>query len=156
MAMINSVVMVGNLTRDAEIKYFNNGNAIVKFSIAQNRRKKQGDAWVDEAMFFDISFGGKGAEAVHKYLTKGKQVAVQGELRQDRWEQDGQPRSKVFVSAFELQLLGGNAGGERSGPSGPSGQSGASGPGRDSGGSGGYESFGGGRGDERFEDDIPF
>lgn len=149
MALINSVVLVGNLTRDAEIKYFNNGNAIVKFSIAQNRRKKQGDAWVDEAMFFDVSFGNKGAEAVHKYLTKGKQVAIQGELRQDRWEQDGQSRSKVFVSAFELQLLGGNAGGERSGPP-PSG-------GRESSPSGGsYDSFGGGRSEERFEDDIPF
>lgn len=149
MALINSVVLVGNLTRDAEIKYFNNGNAIVKFTVAQNRRKKQGDAWVDEAMFFDVSFGNKGAEAVHKYLTKGKQVAVQGELRQDRWEQDGQSRSKVFVSAFELQLLGGNAGGERSGP--------PSGGGRDAGqAGGGYDSFSGGRGEERFEDDIPF
>lgn len=152
MAMINSVVLVGHLTRDAEIKYFNNGNAIVKFSIAQNRRKKQGDAWVDEAMFFDVSFGGKGAEAVHKYLIKGKQVGVQGELRQDRWEQDGQARSKVFVSAFELQLLGGGAGGERSGPpSGPSGRE-TSAPA----GAGGYDSFGGGRSEERFEDDIPF
>ena len=113
MALINSVVLVGNLTRDAEIRYFNNGNAIVKFSIAQNRRKKVGDAWQDEAMYFDISFGGKGAEAVHKYLTKGKQVAVQGELRQDRWEQDGQARSKVLVSCFELQLLGGGPGGDR-------------------------------------------
>ena len=150
MALINSVVLVGNLTRDAEIKYFNNGNAIVKFSIAQNRRKKQGDAWVDEAMYFDINFGGKGAEAVHKYLTKGKQVAVQGELRQDRWEQDGQSRSKVFVSAFELQLLGGNAGGERSGP--PAGPAN-----RESSGQGGsYDSFGSSRSEERFEDDIPF
>jgi single-strand DNA-binding protein len=149
MALINSVVLVGNLTRDAEIKYFNNGNAIVKFSIAQNRRKKQGDAWVEEPMFFDISFGNKGAESVHKYLTKGKQVAVQGELRQDRWEQDGQSRSKVYVSAFELQLLGGNAGGERPASGGnfsrESSQAGGS-----------YDSFGGGRSEERFEDDIPF
>jgi single-strand DNA-binding protein len=152
MALINSVVLVGHLTRDAEIKYFNNGNAIVKFSIAQNRRKKQGEAWVDEAMFFDVSFGGKGAESVHKYLTKGKQVAVQGELRQDRWEQDGQSRSKVFVSCFELQLLGSGSGGERTSASGPSG-----GPSRDSGNQGGgFDSFGGNRGEERFEDDIPF
>ncbi len=161
MALINTVVLVGNLTRDAEIKYFNNGNAIVKFSIAQNRRKKQGDDWVDEAMYFDISFGGKGAEAVHKYLTKGKQVALQGELRQDRWEQDGQSRSKVFVSVNELQLLGGNAGGERSGP--PSGNSGNYGNSSNSGSSSGRDSgnpaadsFGGNRNEERFEDDIPF
>ena len=137
MAMINSVVLVGHLTRDAEIKHFNNGNAIVKFSIAQNRRKKQGDAWVDEAMFFDVSMGGKGAEAVHKYLTKGKQVAVQGELRQDRWEKDGQKQSKVYVSCFELQLLGGD--GKPSGQAKPDSMPG--------------EFAGDG---ERFEEDIPF
>jgi len=154
MALINSVVLVGNLTRDAEIRYFNNGNAIVKFSIAQNRRKKQGEQWVDEAMYFDISFGGKGAESVHKYLTKGKQVAVQGELRQDRWEQEGQSRSKVLVSAYELQLLGGGPGGERStGSSYTSGQPAS----RDTGGQSPNEgSYGESRQDEHFEDDIPF
>jgi single-strand DNA-binding protein len=133
MANINAVVIVGNLTRDAEIKFFNNGNAIVKGSIAQNRRKKQGDTWVDEAMFFDFAYGGKGAEAVHKYLTKGKMIGIQGELRQDRWEQDGQARSKVFVSAFEIQLLGGREGAAqptRDQPQGPT--------------------------DEQFQDDIPF
>lgn len=133
MALINSVVLVGNLTRDAEIKYFNNGNAIVKGSIAQNRKKKQGDEWVDEAMFFDFSYGGKGAEAVHKYLTKGKMIGIQGELRQDRWEQDGQARSKVFVSAFEIQLLGGREGSQQ-------GQASQT-----------QEATG-----ERFEDDTPF
>lgn len=137
MALINSIVLVGHLCRDAEIKYFNNGNAIVKFSIAQNRRVKRGDNWEDQAQFFDVSMGGKGAEAVHKYLVKGKQVAVQGELRQDRWEQDGQARSKVYVAAFELQLLGGN---DR--------QQGKPEPERMPG-----EFAGDG---ERFEDDIPF
>jgi single-strand DNA-binding protein len=94
------------MTRDAEIKYFNNGNAIVKFSIAQNKRKKQGDNWIDDPQFFDVSFGGKAAEAVHKFLIKGKQVGVQGELHQDRWEQDGQSRSKIYVKAHDIQLLG--------------------------------------------------
>jgi single-strand DNA-binding protein len=138
MACINSTVLVGHLTRDAEIKYFNNGNAIVKFSLAQNRRKKQGDDWVDEAMFFDVSFGGKGAEALHKYLTKGKQIGVQGELRQDRWEQDGQARSKTFVAAFEIQLLGGDRPANTSGPSQE------------------QHHAGSGQSDNRFEDDIPF
>lgn len=115
MATINSTVLTGHLTRDAELKHFNNGNAIVKFSIAQNRKKKQGDAYIDEVMFFDVAYGGKGAEAVHKYLMKGKQVAIQGELRQDRWEQEGQQRSKVFVSAFEVQLLGGSDGKQQAG-----------------------------------------
>jgi single-strand DNA-binding protein len=109
---INTVAIIGNLTRDAEIKYFNNGNAIIKGSIALNRRKKQGDAYVDEAQFFDFSFGGKGAEAVHKYLTKGKQIGIQGELAQDRWEQDGQARSKIYIRAFTVQLLGSKEGGQ--------------------------------------------
>lgn len=148
MALINSVVLVGNLTRDAEIRYFNNGNAIVKFSIAQNRRKKVGESWQDEAMFFDVSYGGKGAESVHKYLTKGKQVAIQGELRQERWEQEGQPRSKVLVAAYELQLLGGNASGER--PSYGGGQ------GRDSGAPAPESGYDSGSRNDQFEDDIPF
>lgn len=138
---VNSVVIIGNLTRDAELKYFNNGNAIVKFSIAQNRRKKQGDEWVDEAQFFDVSYGGKGAEGVHKYLTKGKTIGVQGELRQDRWEKDGQNHSKVYISAFEVQLLGGRDA--------PSNGSQETMPGK-------FASDGKGSTDERFEDDIPF
>jgi len=151
MALINSVVLVGHLTRDAEIRYFNNGNAIVKFSIAQNRRKKVGETWQDEAMFFDVSYGGKGAESVHKYLTKGKQVAIQGELRQDRWEQEGQARSKVLIAAYELQLLGGGPGGER-------GSFNSNGPAREASNpaSGSDSNYDSGSRDDHFEDDIPF
>jgi len=103
---VNIVVLVGRLTRDAELKYTNSGQAICRFSIAVNRSKKQGDQWVDEASFFDVDYWGKGGEAVNQYLVKGKQVCVEGELRQDRWEQDGQNRSKVLVSASNVQLLG--------------------------------------------------
>jgi len=117
MAEINSVVLVGRLTRDAEQKFSQGGTAIVKFSLAINRRKKEGDQWKDEASFFDITMMGKSAEAVHKYLTKGKMIGVQGELRQNRWEQEGQQRSKVEIFAFSIQLLGskdGNATGGQS------------------------------------------
>lgn len=107
MADINSVVLVGRLTRDAEIRYTQSGTAAVQFSLAQSHRKKSGDQWSDESHFFDVAMMGKGAEAVHKFLVKGKQVCVQGELRQQRWEKDGQTRSKVEVFAFSLQLLGG-------------------------------------------------
>ena len=89
---INVVVLVGRLTRDAELKYTKSGTAIVRFSLAVNRSRKQDDQWIDETSFFDIDFWGKGAEAVNRYLTKGQQVAVEGELRQDRWEQDGSPQ----------------------------------------------------------------
>ncbi|GAB4366926.1 MAG: hypothetical protein Kow009_03740 [Spirochaetales bacterium] len=106
MADINHVVLVGRLTRDAQLKYTNSGLAISTFAVAINRRVKQGDRWTDEAHFFDITLFGKQAEAVNQYLRKGNQVAIEGELRQDRWEQDGQRRSKIVIVANNIQLLG--------------------------------------------------
>ena len=108
---LNHVVLIGRLTRDAEMKYTSSGQAVCKFSIAVNRRKKNGDQWEDEANFFDIVVWGKQGESLHQYLVKGKMVGVDGELRQDRWQQDGQNRSKVEVIANYLQLLGGGGGG---------------------------------------------
>jgi len=107
MTDLNHVDLVGRLTRDCEMKYTNSGAAVAKFSIANNQRRKKGEEWVDEASFFDITLWGKAAEAVSKYLTKGKQVAVAGTLKQERWEQEGQPRSKVAITAEHVQLLGG-------------------------------------------------
>lgn len=106
---INKVILVGRLTRDAELKYTNSGLAVCKFSLAVNRRKRSGDQWEDEANFFDVTLWGKQGEALNQYLSKGKQIAVEGELRQSRWEQDGQKRSKVEVAANNIQLLGGNS-----------------------------------------------
>jgi single-strand DNA-binding protein len=107
MADLNQVVLIGRLTRDAELKYTSGGQAVCKFSIAVNRRKKIGDQWEDEANFFDIVVWGRQGESLHPYLVKGKMVGVNGELRQDRWQQDGQNRSKVEIVANNLQLLGG-------------------------------------------------
>ncbi len=107
MTDLNHVTLIGRLTRDAELKYTPNGFAISNFSIAVNRRRKNGEQWVEEANFFDITLYGKSAESLKQYLIKGKQVAVDGELRQDRWEQDGQPRSRVVIAANNIQLLGG-------------------------------------------------
>jgi single-strand DNA-binding protein len=109
MADINHVVLVGRLTRDAELKYTANGQAVCKFSVAVNRRRKNGDQWVDEANFFDIVLWGKQGESLNQYLVKGKMIGVDGELRQDRWEQDGQNRSRVEIVAANIQLLGGGA-----------------------------------------------
>ncbi len=114
---INRVVIVGNLTRDAELKYTNSGAAICKFSIAVNRSRKSGDQWTEEVNFFDVDLWGRSGEAIAKYLVKGKQVGIDGELRQDRWEQDGQKRSKVKIAAFNVQLLGGGRPGADTGPS---------------------------------------
>jgi len=116
MADVNHVIIIGRLTKDILLKYTGGGMAIGSFSIAVNRRTKKGEQWVDEASFFDVSLFGKSAEGLAQYLTKGKQVAVEGELRQDRWQQDGQPRSKVFIAASNVQLLGGDkkTGGQQS------------------------------------------
>jgi len=110
MADVNHVIIIGRLTRDAELKYTSAGFAISNISIAVNRRRKNGEQWVEEASFFEVNLYGKTAEALKPYLLKGKQIAVEGELRQDRWEQDGQPRSKVVISASNVQLLGGGQG----------------------------------------------
>jgi single-strand DNA-binding protein len=106
MADLNHVVLIGRLTRDAELKYTVNGQAFCKFSVAVNRRRKNGDQWVDEASFFDIAVWGKQGESLNQYLVKGKMVGINGELRQDRWNQDGQNRSKIEVVASNVQLLG--------------------------------------------------
>jgi single-strand DNA-binding protein len=152
---INSVVLVGRLVRDAELRYTNAGTAVCKFSLAVNRRKRTGDTWDDEVSFFDIVLWGKQGEAVSRYLEKGKQVSVAGELRQNRWEQDGQTRSKVEVVALNVQLLGGAPGGSSSGQGGgrsPSAQRQGNGPGQ---GNGGAQDFPY-SGPEQFDDDIPF
>jgi single-strand DNA-binding protein len=110
MADLNHVTLIGRLTRDAELKYTSGGQAVCKFSIAVNRRKKNGDQWEDEANFFDVVVWGRQGESLNQYLVKGKMVGVSGELRQDRWQQDGQNRSKVEIVADYVQLLGGNPG----------------------------------------------
>ena len=104
---LNHVVLVGRCTRDATMKYTVGGMAIGSFSIAVNRSVKKGDGWANEASFFDCVLYGKIAESVDRYLVKGKQVAVEGELHQKRWEQDGQARSKVEIVVSSVQLLGG-------------------------------------------------
>jgi single-strand DNA-binding protein len=150
MADINHVVLVGRLTRDAELKFTNSGLAICNMSVALNRRVKQGEQWIDEPNFFDVTIFGKQGEAIAQYLTKGKQVGLDGELRQDRWEQDGQKRSKVFVVANNVQLLGGGAGGGRNAPG--SGFSGGERPVREQGSGNASQKTA----PEEFEDDIPF
>ena len=105
MADINRVIEVGRLTRDAEVTYTPGGMAIAKMSIAVNRRVKNGDGWADEANYFDVQVFGKAAESLKPYLTKGKMIGVDGYLKQDRWEKDGQKFSKVTINANDIQLL---------------------------------------------------
>jgi single-strand DNA-binding protein len=147
MADINHVVLVGRLTRNAELKYTNSGAAVSKFSIAINQRRKKDDQWVDESHFFDIVLWGKTAESLNQYLVKGKQIGVEGQLRQNRWEQEGQARSKVEIHALNVMLLGSGSGGGRQG-------GGTAGP--ESRPAGGDLPEGGAPPADSFEDDIPF
>lgn len=112
MSDLNSVLLIGRLTRDIELSYFQSGAAMGKFSLAVNRSRKQGDQYVEEAYFFDVCLYGKPAESLQKYLTKGKQVAVEGSLKQDRWNDrdTGKMRSRVSIVAETVQLLSGSGG----------------------------------------------
>ncbi len=105
---INKWIGAGRLVRDAELSYTNTGYALLKFSIAVNRRKKHGDQWIDEANFFDVTVWGKRGEALAQYMVKGQQLMIEGELIQQRWEKEGQKRSKVSIEANNIQLVGGN------------------------------------------------
>jgi len=104
---INKVILLGRLTRDSELQYTNSGYPLCKMSIASNTRKKQGEQWIDEANFFDITLWGKRGESLNQYLLKGSQIAIDGRLKQERWEKDGLKRSKVTIDAENIQLLGG-------------------------------------------------
>lgn len=102
---INVVVLVGRLTRDCEVRATTGGTSVCRFSVAVNRRKKTGEVWSDEVNYFDVVLWGKSADSLKTYLTKGRQVSIEGELRQNRWEQDGQARTKVEIYANNVQLL---------------------------------------------------
>ncbi|MDD4010667.1 MAG: single-stranded DNA-binding protein [Sphaerochaetaceae bacterium] len=103
---INSVVLIGRLTRESELKSTSAGTAVCRFSIAVNRVKGSADKRETEVSYIDIVVWGKQAEIINPYLGKGRQVCIQGELRQNRWEQDGQAKSKLEVVANSVQLLG--------------------------------------------------
>lgn len=110
---VNCCVLVGRLTRDAELKYTTGGMAFANISIASNRSRKGADGqWADEVSFFDLTLWGKQAESLKQFLVKGKQIAAVGHLKQDRWEKDGQKQSRVSIVAESVELLGGNGGGQ--------------------------------------------
>ena len=109
MSDINQVFLIGRLARDAELKCTSNGKPVTRFSLAVNEKRKVGDDWKDNAGFFEVVLWGQLGESLSLYLTKGKQIAVIGKLTQERWEQNGDNRSKVVVTASTVQLLGGSS-----------------------------------------------
>lgn len=109
MTNINHVVVIGNLTRDVGegFGYIGNGTARANVTVAVNRSRKNGDEWTDEVSFFDVVIWGNTAENLKPYLTKGQKIAVDGWLKQERWEKDGQKNSRVTIQADRVELLGG-------------------------------------------------
>ncbi len=104
---INTVVILGRLTRDVEVSYTSGGMAIGKLGIASNESRKTGGEWTEYANYFDVVIYGRMAEGLKQYLTRGKPVCIKGRLHQDRWERDGQKFSRVVVVADDVQLCGG-------------------------------------------------
>ena len=122
MASFNRVILVGNLTRDVELKYVPSGTAVTDIGLAVNdRRKDQSGQWIDETTFVDVTLWGRQAEVAGEYLSKGSSVLIEGRLKLETWETDGQKRSKLRVVAQRMQMLGGrgDSGGGRDRPSEP-------------------------------------
>jgi single-strand DNA-binding protein len=109
-ANINRVVLVGNLTRDPELRHTGGGTAVCSLRIAVNTRRKDGATgeWTDKPNYFDITVWGNQAESCNQYLAKGRPVAIDGRLEWREWEaQDGTKRQAVEVVAESVQFLGG-------------------------------------------------
>lgn len=112
----NQVVLMGNLTRDPELRQTPNGQSVCSFSLALNRSYKDSSGeWQEVTDFVDIVAWAALGERVAQYLSKGRPALVSGRLQSRRWEQDGQKRSKVEVIANDVTFLGGRSdGGEGS------------------------------------------
>ena len=118
MATFNKVILLGNLTRDPELRYTPQGSAVCEFALALNYQytNKQTGQKVEEVSFIDIVAWGKTGEICAEYLKKGRQVMIEGRLKQDRWEaQDGKKMSKVRVTAENVQFVGSRPAGEGGG-----------------------------------------
>lgn len=112
MASYNRVILVGNLTRDPELRYIPSGTAVADIGLAVNDRVKKGEEWIDEVLFVDVTLWARTAEVAGEYLSKGSPVLIEGRLKYETWEQDGQKRSKLKVVGERLQMIGNKRGGE--------------------------------------------
>ena len=109
MASFNKVMLMGNLTRDPELRYTSNGSAVASFGIAVNRKFKQGDEWKEDVCFVDITVWGKQGENCAEYLSKGRPAFIEGRLQYSTWESDGQKKNKLEGVANTVQFLGSRA-----------------------------------------------
>ncbi len=155
MASYNRVILVGNLTRDPELRYIQSGTAVADIGLAVNDRVKRNDQWVEETNFIYVTLWGRTAEVASEYLSKGSSVLIEGRLKVDQWEKDGQKMSKLKVVADRMQMLGSRSGGDGGGggsrSAAPDDQYSEAAPAQDDFGPPPQQSGGGGGGD-----DIPF
>jgi single-strand DNA-binding protein len=133
---VNQVILLGNLTRDPELRQTPSGQSVVSFSLALNRAYKgQNGEWQEATDYIDCVAWGPLAERVSQYLTKGRRALVQGRLQSRSWEQEGQKRSKVEVLANDVTFVDSRGEGGGSGAGGSYAESAGNGGGSSSGGS---------------------
>jgi single-strand DNA-binding protein len=111
MASYNRVILVGNLTRDPELRFIPSGTAVTEIGLAVNdRRKGANGEWIEETTFVDVTLWARTAEVASEYLTKGSSVLIEGRLKLDTWEKDGKKNSKLRVIGERMQMLSGRGG----------------------------------------------
>lgn len=103
--MYNRIILIGNLTKDPELRFTPQGTPVANFRIAVNSRYKQADELREETLFIDIVVLGKQAESCSQYLSKGRPVLVEGRLKERKWESEGQQKSKFEVIAQNVRFL---------------------------------------------------
>ncbi len=122
MASFNRVILIGNLTRDVELRYLQSGMAVTDIGLAVNEKYKNSNGeWIEEVTFVDVTVWGRTAEVMSEYLSKGSPVFIEGRLKLDSWEKDGQKRSKLKVVCEKMQLIGARGQGGQGGQGGPEG-----------------------------------
>lgn len=112
--MYNKIILIGNLTKDPELRYTPQGTPVATFRLAVNYQYKQGDENKKETTFIDIVVFGRQAESCSQYLNKGSSALVEGRLQERRWESDGQQRSKFEVVAQSVKFLSSRRSGQGS------------------------------------------
>lgn len=121
MTDLNHIIVIGRITQDLgtderSFGHTKGGTAKANISIAVNRSVKQGEQWTDEVSYFNVEVWGKTAENLKQHFVKGKQIAVAGYLKQDRWkDKDGRSRDRVYIVANNIQLLGGKSENQQTG-----------------------------------------
>jgi len=116
MANLNKVMLMGRLTRDPQLSYLPSQTAVVEFGLATSRTyRKQDGSQGEETCFVDCQMFGKRAEVINQYVKKGDPLFLEGRLKFDSWEKDGQKRSKLRVFVENFEFLGGRGGGQQGG-----------------------------------------